>query len=535
MSSDLANELHRLYTAYYANRLQLADYRYQRAMLLDSLAAADEPIEPIDPMKTMPRLRMVGEEKIEEPPPAAVSPEPVGSRIRWPHVLVICVVIFAGVIVVVMRQLDTGQDPRRPVPVIEQRASSPVEAPPAPQPALESPLESEPRQPELARVPDVGQPLVEAFLASNDWREMSLLEFQDSWSRIPAPDRIVAKGAVWFAPIVAGLEYRISETKEFSSGPESEERLEQLYALSLSLGLVELVPAGWKPRPEDINGGAERVADSAPVAEPVAAPQAPPAQVAERETPAPAPVVEEARPSTTVVNENACRAEQLQTRRRNCVDVIPSGQSGPPMRVLEGGTFVFGEDSSRTIAKPFAISLFEITRGEFTLYCEESGSACPPEAWPGDDMPVVNIDWYQASAYCEWLSEKTGYVYRLPTTEEWEYAARAGSETAYPYGDELLPAQARYSSIDVYDSPLPTSDKTTQRNGFGLWHVVGNVQEWVADDGKDDKVGSQAGPVKIVRGGSYASSSEELRTSAQFSMPATSKDSRTGFRVVREL
>ena len=104
-----------------------------------------------------------------------------------------------------------------------------------------------------------------------------------------------------------------------------------------------------------------------------------------------------------------------------------------------------------------------------------------------------------------------------------EYRACAGTTSDYPYGDELLPAQARYSSITSYDSPLPASDRTTQRNEFGLWHVVGNVSEWVAGD------------VAATRGGSYASGASDLRSWAHQNRASDAGDSETGMRLVREL
>lgn len=385
---------------------------------------------------------------------------------------------------------------------------------------------------------------------------MSLLEFQDSWTRLPEADRIVAKGAAWFEPMSDSLAYQIDEAREFSADPERDEQLDRLYEFSLRLGLIELVPPGWMPDPKMINRGAESLAPAAEASELVLADAAEASgDAAAFETPSEAGGEAEAQPGSTpestagpaaavsAANENACTAAQLETRRRNCADRLSMGENGPVMRVLPAGEFVMGSDKnddekpvrSVVVAKPFAISLFEIKAAEFRLYCKSTGSGCPAEPWPDDDMPVVDVSWHDAVAYGQWLTEQTGQLYRLPTEEEWEYAARAGTTTDYPYGEKLLPAQARYSSITDYDSPLPASDRTTQKNDFGLWHVIGNVREWVDADGT--AVGAAAGgdALKVVRGGSYASGDDELRSSARQAMPANARDNSTGFRLLREL
>jgi formylglycine-generating enzyme required for sulfatase activity len=205
------------------------------------------------------------------------------------------------------------------------------------------------------------------------------------------------------------------------------------------------------------------------------------------------------------------------------------------MRILPAGDFVMGSQEnpekepirSVSIATPFAMSVFEITGSDYKLYCEDRGLQCPAQPWSDDGMPVVNVSWHDAVGYADWLSGQTGQTYRLPSEEEWEYATRAGATTEYPFGEKLLPAQARYSSITTYDAPLPVSDRTTQRNDFGLWHVIGNVREWVAADWSPGS--------KVVRGGSYASGADALRCSAREGLSATDADDRTGFRLLREL
>ena len=547
MSEALAQELHRLYKDYYARRLEFDDYRHRRALLLDSLSDAAGDDGGMD--LTMPRRSDI--EQLD--PIEALSTEPTRPakpdtqrNFRWYYVLAGCVLLIVAVVFTVTRKLDETE-----TVASGQVPETQIEAPP-----LQS-IETEAEDADVEHTPDVGQDLIEEFVARQDWRPMSLLEFQDSWTRLPEADRIVAKGATWFKPMSDSLAYQIDEAKEFSGNPDDDEQLDRLYEFSLRLGLIELVPPGWMPDPSTINRGAESLAPAAKVSERVLSDSsqgaddglavdqadATDAEVAVVPTNAPE-VTTEAAVSVSLVNKDACTAAQLNTRRRNCVDRLSIGANGPVMRVLPGGEFVMGSDNEDdampahpvVVEKPFAMSLFEVQAAEFRLYCESTGAGCPGDPWPEEeDMPVVGVSWHDAVAYARWLTGQTGQVYRLPTEEEWEYAARAGTTTDYPYGEKLLPAQARYSSITDYDSPLPASDRTTQKNEFGLWHVIGNVREWVNADWNPagDAAGTDA--LKVVRGGSYSSGEDELRSSARQGMPASSRDNSTGFRLLREL
>jgi formylglycine-generating enzyme required for sulfatase activity len=451
-------------------------------------------------------------------------------------VLGACTLVVVAVVFTVTRQLDdTETIPSASEPETE------IEVPP-----LQA-IEAKPEEAVVVLAPGVGQELIEDFVARQDWRAMNLLEFQDSWTRLPEADRIVAKGAIWFEPMSDSLAYQIDEAREFAADPENDEQLDRLYEFSLHLGLVELVPSGWMPDPENINRGAESLAAADSADEPVDDTALAALNAAGTQAGAQPASSSEAATGTTAgavaENKNACKAAQLETRRRNCFDLFPNGENGPVMRVLPGGEFVMGSDKnaeeqpvrSVVVAKPFAISVFEVKAADFRLYCKAAGSRCPAEPWPDDDMPVVDVSWHEAVAYSEWLTAQTGQSYRLPTEEEWEYAVRAGTTTEYPFGDKLLPAQARFSSISNYESPLPSSDRTTQKNEFGLWHVIGNVREWVGTDWSSLANAEGGADLKVVRGGSYASSDDELRSSARQGMAANDKDSRTGFRLLREL
>ena len=517
MSKELAIQLHRLYSDYSAARLGFDDYRHRRGLLLDSLQAAYE--RPDEDDVTKPRDVLVRSEPVTA---TAMPAKERNAVFRWYFVVPACLVLIVVVVFAVTRQLD--EEALEPATSAAQQADA--------EPLNPASIEPENVRPAVVHPPDVGQELVEEFIARGDWRAMSIIEFEDSWKRLPESDRIVAKGAIWFAPLAENLAYKIDEAMEFSTNPADDEQLDRLYELSLYLGLVELVPPGWTPDSESrsrhtAQAGSDALVDETAEVELQAADDQP---------------IESTNPvaAERAKSSGGCSAAQLQTRRRTCSDVLQDGTKGPPMRVLPAGDFVMGsqvnpeEEPLRTIsiAKPIAMSVFEITWAEFKIYCQAAGVQCPEQPWSEDDLPVVNISWHDAAAYADWLSRQTGQTYRLPTEEEWEYAERGGTTTEYPYGDKLLPAQARFSSIAPYTSPLPTSDRTTQRNEFGLWHVVGNVRAWVDAEWT---ASSPTAATKVIRGGSYASGELELRSAARTSMRPVARDNQTGFRLLREL
>jgi len=196
-----------------------------------------------------------------------------------------------------------------------------------------------------------------------------------------------------------------------------------------------------------------------------------------------------------------------------------------------------------TIRQPFAISVQEISQGEFRLYCEKTGKGCPTQPWAGDDYPVVNVSWNDARDYVQWLSQMTGERYRLPTEAEWEYAARAGQTGLFPAGDSLSPTDAYYSDGAKLTAPARRSQKFNA-NAWRLFHMVGNVREWVEDswsanfdgaptDGSAREGGGVA--TRVVRGGSYVDGHTKLRLTTREAVSADSYDALTGIRVVREI
>jgi formylglycine-generating enzyme required for sulfatase activity len=149
----------------------------------------------------------------------------------------------------------------------------------------------------------------------------------------------------------------------------------------------------------------------------------------------------------------------------------------------------------------------------------------PDQGWGRGDMPAITMTHYAAGVYCQWLSEKTGKLYRLPTEAEWEYACRAGTEGAYffpgqpedfsriPFFNQLLGPDTMV--INTYVKYAENSGGRThppasvRPNRFGLVHMLGNVQEFCADVYTGYPASRE--PVFVVRGGSFASDAADLR------------------------
>ncbi|MEI7037979.1 formylglycine-generating enzyme family protein [Fulvimonas yonginensis] len=275
----------------------------------------------------------------------------------------------------------------------------------------------------------------------------------------------------------------------------------------------------------------------------------------------------------------------------------------PAMVVIPAGSFQMGapdaeEDHSDaetprhqvTLAKGFAVSRSEVTVGQYrefvrasgyqpdsvklggaSVYDERSGAlrddsrATWQDDYAGhaadDQLPVVNVSWRDAKAYADWLSQRTGKRYRLPSEAEFEYALRGGTQTRYWWGTrdptrkvenltgsgDRSPSGRRWSNAfpdyrDGYWGPAPVM--SFMPNPFGLYDMDGNVSEWVADCWHDTYLRAPLDgsawinpgcSIHVVRGGSWGSSPEQVRSAYRQGADGSVRSARVGFRVVREL
>jgi len=178
--------------------------------------------------------------------------------------------------------------------------------------------------------------------------------------------------------------------------------------------------------------------------------------------------------------------EQLKAGWRQ--DKLKDGGFAPSMVLIRGGRFRMGgtkekyEKPIHDVSMPsFLIGKYPVTFAEYDVFCEATQRDKPnDEGWGREQRPVINVTWNDAVAYCKWLSEQTGTIYRLPSEAEWEYACRAGSEGNYCFGSDI----ARLKDYAWYTE---NSDGKThpvgkkQPNAWGLHDVHGNVWEWCQD------------------------------------------------------
>jgi formylglycine-generating enzyme required for sulfatase activity len=258
--------------------------------------------------------------------------------------------------------------------------------------------------------------------------------------------------------------------------------------------------------------------------------------------------------------------------------------------LVPAGEFQMGDNYNEGMAheKPvhsvyldeYYFGKYQVTNGEFKQFIEDGGytnkdywnaggyGECGelPRYWDNDslegggipgneDFPVIGVSWYEANAYCSWLSEKTDKVYRLPTEAEWEKAARGVDQRRYPWGDSLDGSYANYgSSGDPFTTLTPAGLFDGSQEGeflthdnaspYGIYDMAGNVWEWCSDwygndyyavAPKENPQGPDSGIKKVIRGGSWISVPDLLRSAFRGGNdPPTLRYYTLGFRCVRE-
>lgn len=201
-----------------------------------------------------------------------------------------------------------------------------------------------------------------------------------------------------------------------------------------------------------------------------------------------------------------------------------------------------------TLAKPFALGKYEVTVAEWRACVDEGGCKGLPRMQEGvtDAMPVHNIHWLEAADYLDWLRKKTGHRYRLPSEAEWEYAARAGTDTAYWWGAEVDGSKVicRECGGSGYDRLHPPEVNAQPANPFGLHGMSGGVAEWLADCWFDDYADApDDGSVRdapncrrrVLRGGSWRDEPLYLKVTARNFYDIDVHYPGNGLRVARDL
>lgn len=207
-----------------------------------------------------------------------------------------------------------------------------------------------------------------------------------------------------------------------------------------------------------------------------------------------------------------------------------------------------------TISNSFWMSITEVTNAQYEQFDPEHRELRGKLGFSKEDNEaVVFVDWNEASRFCEWLSEKEGKPYRLPTETEWEYACRAGTSTRFHTGNDLPAAYHKNQHMSWYPDTLRAASKNTSQhsivvplivgqtppNAWGLFDMHGNVEEWCYDWYGPYKTGAQTDPVgyvdgdfKVTRGGSHSTDVRYLRSANRIGALPSDKHWLIGFRVV---
>jgi formylglycine-generating enzyme required for sulfatase activity/tRNA A-37 threonylcarbamoyl transferase component Bud32 len=220
---------------------------------------------------------------------------------------------------------------------------------------------------------------------------------------------------------------------------------------------------------------------------------------------------------------------------------IPAGEFlfGSPATELERPLSDIPQQSLKV--PTFFMSKYPITQAQWQAVMKAN-----PSRFQGSDRPVEQISWYEAIEFCQQLSAKTGRDFRLPTEVEWEYAARAGTDTPFHFGETITTELANYDGNCSYGkAPKGSYRQRTINvgsfppNAFGLYDMHGNVREWCADVWQERYKGSDTtykgkndNRFRTLRGGSWVDHPLYCRSASRYGISPDLKSFIIGFRVV---
>lgn len=223
----------------------------------------------------------------------------------------------------------------------------------------------------------------------------------------------------------------------------------------------------------------------------------------------------------------------------------------PEMILIPGRSFLMGSEEGQDNEKPvhrvwvdsFMIGKYPVTNKEYALFVSEAGVREPPfwkePPFSHPDKPVVGVSWYDAVAFCQWLSDRSGKTFRLPTEAEWERAARGSNDgRLFSWGNEP-PWEMSYLGHDP-ESGGPQRVGIEEQNELGLWEMSGGVHEWCSDlydrlYYKDSPARNPQGPPsgvrRVSRGGSWRHRVKFSRCAARSSLNPSFQYADYGFRL----
>jgi len=248
------------------------------------------------------------------------------------------------------------------------------------------------------------------------------------------------------------------------------------------------------------------------------------------------------------------------------------------MLVVPAGSFTMGDTNGDGDSREgpahvvtldaYYIGKFEVTNGDWKKFLNDSGYE-DKKFWPGgyvvpkdqspywtqannhgggtpgsDKYPVMGMNWDAATAYCNWLSAKTGKKYRLPTEAEWEKAARGTDKRKFPWGNTISLENANYAGAQKFDTGKEVGSYPKGASPYGAMDMGGNVMEWCSDwyqrdyykeSPKKNPKGPEKGAYRVMRGGSFFFEANDLRVYARGGgWPSLQAWRMLGMRVARE-
>ena len=249
------------------------------------------------------------------------------------------------------------------------------------------------------------------------------------------------------------------------------------------------------------------------------------------------------------------------------------GGEGPQLCVIPAGSFEMGSPATEfghrpeeapvhyvAFQRPFALGRFAVTADEFAAFARDTGYRFRSDLVTAQGrFPVMNLRIADAKRYCDWLSERTGHAYRLPTEAEWEYACRAGTSTPFHFGDSVTCREVHFNASFPYNEarekkrwflprcvPMPTALEVGSKPGntWGLHEMHGNVWEFTLNPWTASHLGAHRdGTVAdsryrdwvVVKGGSWFDAAVLARSAARRPRLRDEMDVNLGFRVLREI
>lgn len=232
--------------------------------------------------------------------------------------------------------------------------------------------------------------------------------------------------------------------------------------------------------------------------------------------------------------------------------IIQDCPACPELVVVPAGSFSMGssaDEQGRTaqegprhqvnISRPFAIGKYELTFDEYdACVAERVCRTLADSGWGRGRRPAGGMNWSDVQSYVRWISGRTGEPYFVPTEAEWEYVARAGTDTAWNTGDAIISDDANF--LNVFAKTVPVGSYPA--NAFGLHDVHGNVGEWVRDCADTGYIGVPAdgsahiatcGSAYIVRGGGFQHAAVDLRSASRAPLDQKTSVADVGFRIAR--